>query len=211
MRTVGLVLRLLSLRPPRTREQFGGSMKLNVTSRNAAKKSESNQLRRSGAIPAVIYSKSGSSENIAIDAKEFSTLLRQVKPGHLATTRFELELAGSKSRPAIVKDIQYNPVNYDVVHIDFEILDDKHEINVNVPIECIGAMDCVGVKLGGVVRQVIRGLKVRCFPKDLPESFKLDIRNMSMRDCKRLKDLEIPNTVRPLVDLNEVVVVIAKR
>lgn len=186
-------------------------MKLNVTSRKAVKKSEGNQLRREGQVPAVIYTKGASSETIAIDAKEFSTLLRKVKPGHLATTRFELVGEGGKARHAIIKDIQYNPINYDVLHIDFELLDDKIQINVNIPIEFTGVADCVGVKLGGVIRQVIRGLKVRCFPKDMPESFQLDVRNMSMRDCKRLKDLEIPNTVRPLVDLNEVVVVIAKR
>lgn len=186
-------------------------MKLNVTSRTAAKKSEGNKLRREGQVPAVIYSKTGSSEPIAIDAKEFNTLLRKVQQGHLATTIFELVDATGKSRRAIVKDIQYNPVTYDVIHLDFEHLDDKIEINVNVPIEFTGVADCVGVKLGGVIRQVIRGLRIRCFPKDMPSSFKLDVLNMGMRDSKRLKDLDIPNTVRPLVDLNEVVVVIAKR
>ncbi len=185
-------------------------MKLNVTSRKAANKSESNQLRRQGLVPAVIYKKGETSETIAIDAKEFSTLLRGVKPGHLATTKFEL-VEGGKARLAIIKDIQYNPINYDVIHIDFELLDEKIQINVNIPIEFTGVADCVGVKLGGVIRQVIRGLRVRCYPKDMPESFTLDVKNMSMKDCKRLKDLDIPNTVRPLTDLNEVVVVIAKR
>lgn len=186
-------------------------MKLSVTSRKAVKKSESKQLRREGLVPAVIYTKGASSETIAINAKEFSTLLRKVKPGHLATTVFELEGQDGKSQRAIIKDIQYNPVNYDVVHIDFELLNDKIQINVNVPIEFTGVADCVGVKLGGVIRQVIRGLKVRCYPKDMPSSFQLDVQNMSMRDCKRLKDLDIPNSVRPLKALSEVVVVIAKR
>lgn len=186
-------------------------MKLNVTSRKAVKKSECKQMRREGLVPAVIYTKGASAETIAINAKEFSTLLRKVKPGHLATTVFELVGEAGKSQRAIVKDIQYNPVNYDVIHLDFELLDEKIQINVNIPIEFTGVADCVGVKLGGVIRQVIRGLKVRCYPKDMPASFQLDVQNMSMRDCKRLKDLEIPNAVRPLIDLNEVVVVIAKR
>ncbi len=186
-------------------------MKLNVTSRTAAKKGESKKLRRQGQVPAVIYSKTGSSEPIAIDTKEFNTLLRKVQQGHLATTVFELVEAQGKTRRAIVKDIQYNPINYDVIHLDFEHLDDKIEINVNIPIEFTGAVDCVGVKLGGVIRQVIRGLRVRCYPKDMPLSFKLDVQALGMRDSKRLKDLDIPNTVRPLADLNEVVVVIAKR
>lgn len=186
-------------------------MKLNIISRKAVKKSESNQLRREGFVPAVIYTKGESAEPIAVNAKEFSALLRTVKQGHLATSIFELVGSDGKTRRAIVKDIQYNPINYDVIHLDFELLDDKIQINVNVPIEFTGVADCVGVKLGGVIRQIIRGLKVRCFPKDMPASLQLDVQNMGMKECKRLKDLEIPNTIRPLMDLNEVVVVIAKR
>jgi len=186
-------------------------MKLDAIPRKAAKKSESNKLRREGFIPAVIYTKGESAEPIAINAKEYSNLLRTVRPGHLATTVFELVGSDGKSQRAIVKDIQYNPINYDVIHLDFEMLDDKVQINVNIPIEFTGAADCVGVKLGGVIRQTIRGLRVRCYPKDMPSSFELDVQSMGIKESKRLKDLEIPNTVRPLMDLNEVVVVIAKR
>ncbi len=72
-------------------------------------------------------------------------------------------------------------------------------------------MDCVGVKLGGVLRQVIRHVRVRCFPKDMPTFFELDISELGLKQSKRFSDIEIPKTVRPLVDLNEVVAVIVKR
>lgn len=186
-------------------------MKLSVTKRTAQKKSESKGLRRDGRVPAIIYVKGKEAEAIAVDRIEFGGLLRKVQPGHLPTTIFTLEEKGAKARKAIVKDIQYEPTTYDVIHLDFEELIDDVKVNVKVPIELIGVVDCVGVKLGGFLRQVIRHIRVRCLPKDLPASFPLDVKNMGQRDARRLKDLEIPETVRPLADLNEVAVLIAKR
>jgi large subunit ribosomal protein L25 len=134
-----------------------------------------------------------------------------MKPGRLSTTKFTLVDEKGQEKKCIVKEIQYHITTYEVIHLDFEELLDDVKVNVNIPIECVGVTDCQGIKLGGVLRQVIRSLRVECFPKDMPESFELDIRALALNDSKRLKDLNIAETVRPLADLNEVAVVIAKR
>lgn len=185
-------------------------MKLNISKRSANKKSDATQLRNLGKIPAIIYVRGQSSEPIAVDAKEFEVLLRNGKKGGLATTRMTLVGEG-KTRQVIVKEIQYHPTTYQIIHLDFEELIDGVKISVNIPIDCVGEVDCVGIKLGGVLRQVIRALRVECYPKDMPASFELDIRSLGLKQVRRLKDLVIPSEVRPLVDLNEVAVVIAKR
>jgi large subunit ribosomal protein L25 len=186
-------------------------MRLSVVNREAVKKREAKRLRRSKQIPAVLYARKEAGETIAVDAAEFAAALRQVTKGHLPTTIFTLIDAAGKERKAIVKDIQYNPVSYDVIHLDFEELLDEVPVSVKVPIECTGVADCVGTKLGGVLRLVIRHVKVRCLPKDLPQSFKLDVRNLNLRQTKRLSDIEMPHSVRPLMKLDEVAVIIAKR
>lgn len=186
-------------------------MKLKLYQRDAAGKSESKRLRREGKIPAVVYKHGSAGDSIAIENSEFNAFLRKVKPGRLSTSVFTLTGEDGKSFRVIVKDIQYNPINYNVVHLDFEELVEDVKVNVKVPIEFVGVVDCVGVKLGGVLRQVIRFLRVRCLPRDIPEVFLLDVKDLNQRESRRLKDLEIPNTVRPLSDLKEVVVVIAKR
>ncbi len=102
-------------------------------------------------------------------------------------------------------------MNYSVIHLDFEELHSDVPVTVKVPIEMTGVVDCIGVKLGGILRQVIRHVKVRCLPKDIPSCFYLDVKSLDLRQSRRLNDLEIPETLRPLVDLNEVAVLIAKR
>jgi len=186
-------------------------MTLKYQTRSSDKKSDVKKLRREGLIPSIIYSRGKNSSAIAVGTNEFSSLLRQVQPGRLSTTVFQLTDENSKQRRAVLKDIQYEPTTYRVIHLDFEELLDEHEINVKVPIECIGGAECPGVKLGGVLRQVIRYLRVRCLPKDIPTVFQLDVKALNNRESRRLKDLEIPNTVRPLANMNEVVVLIAKR
>ncbi len=185
-------------------------MKLKLLKRSAERKLDAKRLRREGLIPAVCYSKGKVGENIAVDATEFKSFLRQVLPGRLPTTIFSLVDQG-KERRVIIKDIQYNIINYDVISLDFEELHDNQHVNIKVPIESSGANECIGVKLGGVLRQVIRHVRVRCLPKDIPAFFTLDVTELQMSQSKRLSDIKWPETVRPLADLKEVAVVIVKR
>lgn len=186
-------------------------MQLKVFKREQAKKSESNRIRREGNIPAIVYVRGKPTESVIIDGVEFSTFLRTVKPGRLSTSIFVLKDESGKTRRAILKEIQYHPTSYKVQHLDFEELFDDVKVTLNVPIECTGVVDCIGVKLGGVLRQVIRKLRVRCLPKDIPDVFTIDVKDMAQNEKKRLAELSIPETVRPVANLNEVAIVIAKR
>lgn len=186
-------------------------MKLQTVKRAAKTKSEINELRREGMIPAVLYVRGQVGETLAVKAADFNAFLRSVKSGHLPTTIFVLVDEKGAERKVVVKEIQYNIINYSVIHLDFEGLVEDQKINIKVPIECIGQVECVGVKQGGVLRQVLRHIRVRCLPKDIPSHFDLDVSALAMRQTKKLKDLDIPEQVCPLVNVNEVVVTIVKR
>lgn len=185
-------------------------MKLNINRRSAAAKKEAKRLRRDGDIPAVLYGVGKQAENITVSAAEFETVLRQIKSGALPTVVFSLSLDGKETQ-ALLKDIQYDKTSYRVIHLDFEILDEKVPVNVNVPIYCTDVAACAGIKLGGQLRQVIRHVAVRCLPKDLPKEFLLSVKSLGIKQSKRLKDLVVPEGVKLLAPLNEVAVVIAKR
>lgn len=184
---------------------------ISIKNRPSEKKSQAKALRREGLIPAVIYHRSKEAETVSLNEQEFMTILRSIVPGRLSTTVFSLGLENGSSRKAILKDIQYNPVNYKVIHLDFEELIDDVHVNVKVPIEFLGVADCVGIKLGGFLRQVKRHMKVNCLPQDIPSHFQIDVREMKLYDSKRIGDLALPETLRPLTKLSDVVVVIAKR
>lgn len=185
-------------------------MKLTYFSRTVGKKGEINRLRREGCVPAVVYGQNQPVQPIYVKQNDVDAILRNMKPGMLATVQFEL-YDGQKTHKALVKEIQYHRTSYAVEHIDFMLLSDKVPVSVCVPIQLLGAADSVGVKLGGFVRQAIRSIKVSCLPKDIPLELTLDVREMQIAQSKRLSDLVIPAGVKPMAKMNEVAVVIAKK
>lgn len=186
-------------------------MKLNMIKRDAAVKSEVKKLRRSGYIPGVIYAKGQECVSVAVSAAEFDALLRSIQKGRLSTTVVSLVDEQGVVRRAIVKEIQYDVTSYEVINLDFEELHDNVPVNVKVPIEFLGVADCVGIKLGGVLRQVIRQVRVRCLPQQIPSNFTLDVSGLAIKQSLRLSDIAWPAELRPLANLDEVAVVIAKR
>jgi large subunit ribosomal protein L25 len=185
-------------------------MKLAVKQRVGEKKKDIKDIRRDGDVPAIIYFPKGQPEKLIVSGVEFGAVLRGMKPGQLSTTVFTLS-DGKKERRAIIKDIQYHPTSYSVLHIDFEELIDDVPVSVKVPVNCIGVADCVGIKLGGFLRPVSRYVKVKCLPKHIPAEFTVNVKDLGIRQSKRLKDIAMPTGVKPLERLEEVLVVIAKR
>jgi large subunit ribosomal protein L25 len=185
-------------------------MKLTVTQRTQLKKSDTKQIRREGNVPAVVYAPGKPCAPITLSGGEFSAILRGVQQGALPTTVFVLA-DGKQERRALIKDIQYNVTTYAVTHVDFVELADAVPVRVKVPIRCVNAALCAGVKLGGVLRQVIRSLEVECVPARLPAEFFIDVSGLSIGQSKRLSDMTLPEGVRPLARLEEVVVTVAKR
>jgi len=185
-------------------------MKLSVQQRVDQKKSDTKKIRREGNIPAILYSIGKVPEALIVNGSEFGAAMRGLKQGSLPTTVFLLSIGGKEMR-AIIKDIQYHLTTYNVSHIDFEELHDNIAVNVKVPINCTGVADCAGIKLGGFLRQVIRHVKVECLPKKIPEEFLVDVKDLGIRQSRRLSDITMPEGVKPLANLEEVVVIIAKR
>ncbi len=186
-------------------------MKLAIHKRNAGKKGENNKLRREGNIPAILYQDKGPGVPVQVKADEIKSVLRNIKAGLLSTTVFELAEAGSKSHKAIIKEIQYNVASYDVEHIDFALVSADKPVTVNVPIQMTGVADCAGVKLGGFLRQTIRTLKVSCLPKDIPQEFTVDVRDLGIGQSKKLSEIDLPSNVRPVGKMNEVAVIVGKK
>lgn len=185
-------------------------MELVVASRETDKKSLLKKIRQTGGIPAVIYSGGKSLANIVVDAHVFSKFLSSLESGALSSTIFSLSYEG-RTIKALVKDIQYHVTSYRVIHLDFEELIEDRDVKLKIPIRCINAVDCVGVKLGGSLRQVIRALRVVCKPKDIVPYLELDVRSLGLSQTRKLSDIQIPAGLRPITPLKEVAVTVSRR
>lgn len=185
-------------------------MELSVFKRESMKKGDTNKLRLTGNIPAVIYTPKGECENIYVRKNDFEGILKNLKEGRLSNTVLTLK-DGEKTQKVLVKDIQYHVTTYNILHLDFMAFEEDRLLKVKIPVECVGVEDCAGIKLGGVLRRVIRKLKVKCLPKDIPECLTVNVVDLVIGQAVKLKDIALPENITPLAKMEEVAVTIAKR
>lgn len=183
---------------------------LECESRKETSKGSLRRLRREGLIPYVIYSKGNEAVLGSLSKGEFVQAVRKLHPGFLTTAVFVLKDKQGVERKALVREVQYHPTTYDVVHIDFMEMEPNREVTVKIPVEMINTVDCVGVKLGGQLRYVMRHIKVRCLPAVLPSHFTIDVKDVNIRQSRRVKDIAIPAGVSCLAHESDVVLSVNK-
>ena len=184
---------------------------LTLSKRDTSSKSELTRIRRADDIPAVMYSSHQDSTTVTVSGAEYGAILRKVKEGYLPVTIFKLQFEG-KEYKALIKGVDYHKTTYDVVHIDFQILEDKTLVAVKIPVDFIGEADCEGIKLGGFLRKVMRHVKVRCLPKDIPQGgFPIDIKPLNIGQAAKVSDIKVSSSVKILANQEDVLCVIAKR
>ena len=114
------------------------------------------RIREKAEIPAVLYGKKEEGTALAIDAKELGAVL-STKRGR--NVMVNLKLDGKADVTAMFKEVQVHPVTGKVIHVDLYKVNMKEEIIVSIQTRIVG--EAPGVKLGGVLEQPLRTLKVK--------------------------------------------------
>jgi large subunit ribosomal protein L25 len=160
---------------------------LKVKKRTEFKKSISKELRKSGMIPGVIYG--SGSDNIPIVASEL-ILNPIINTSESRVINLELE-GEKKTTNCILKDLQYEPLNNQLIHFDLLVL--KKGESINIEINVILKETPIGVKEGGILQQVLHKLEVQCLPKDIPTHVELDVSELSIGDSIKVNSIKLEN------------------
>jgi len=174
--------------------------KLDVTRRSAEGSRSARRLRRSGRVPGVLYG--GGTEPIGFDAD--ARELRHALAGTGAV--LDLSIDGGKATPVVLKDAQRHPIRGETVHVDLLRVRLDQAIAAVVPLELLGTEEAEGVKLGGVLEQIIRELNVEALPTSIPESIVHDVGEMEIGDTILLSAIVVPEGVTLLDEVEETVV-----
>jgi large subunit ribosomal protein L25 len=124
-------------------------------------------------------------------------------------TIFTLALAGqNKTRAAMIKALQRDPVTERLVHVDFVRVDLDKAVRVNVPLRLLGLAE--GVKNeGGIMEFVHRQVEVECLPADIPEHLDVEVSALHVNQHLSVKDIPLTANVRILDDAETIVCVVA--
>jgi len=161
-----------------------------------------NELRRAGRIPGILYGPDVENMSVEIDEKEFKHI---ISTEHGENIIISLKVGSKKTVPVIVKEIQTHPVTSRITHVDFCQINLKQELEVEVPVEVEG--EAPGVKVeGGVLEHIIRSVKVRCLPTDIPDNFMLDVSGLNIGDGLKISDLPKKKGVEVLDDQETLII-----
>lgn len=162
-------------------------------------KSYAKRLRRDGLIPAIVY---GVNEPVSIQLNpEALHSLLNTKAG--SNVVFKLKVVGEKNtgRSVIVKDLNYNVMDDSFIHVDLLEISMDQSITVSIPIVLEG--ESVGIKMGGVLSQVLRELEVECLPVDIPEQIMLDISEVDIGGVLHVRDVALPENITLLNEVDD--------
>ena len=160
--------------------------KLNVDIRKEHGTSAARRTRLQNKVPAVVYHSGIEATPLSVDKISLNKALRT---GQMI---FEVNVE-DKNQFVLVKEIQYHPVTDEIVHIDFQKVKEDEKISLEVAIRSTG--EAQGVKLGGLLVQMLNSVTVKCRPAEIPEFLEIDVTDMEMNTNLFVKDITLPSDV----------------
>ncbi len=168
---------------------------LKVEPRAGVGKGAARAIRRKGLIPAVIYGDKKDPQPIAVD---YRLLWKEVQTGAFLSTVYVLDVAGQKVQ-AIPRDIQFDPVRDQPLHVDFLRLAKGARVSVEVPVHFVNEALCPGLKRGGAMNVVRHEIELSCPATDIPEAIEIDISKLDIGDSLHISDVTLPENVTPAI------------
>ena len=154
------------------------------------------RLRDAGHLPGVVYGHKEAIIPVTLPKKEVVNHLN--KGAHL----FDLTLDG-KAEKVLVKEVQYDHLGLEVIHVDFARVSLDEKVEVTVPLELKGTPK--GEEEGAVLQQIVNELELRCKVTDIPDVIRYDVSEMALHDVVHISDLKLPGNVKALQDADLVV------
>ena len=164
---------------------------------------ESRRLVATDHIPGVIYGHGMVPVKITVERRDLRVAL--AGPAGVNTI-LELQVGDAKY-PAIVKELQRDPVKRVVRHIDFMQISLTELITMDIPVHLTGTAKAV-LSEGGLVDATVNTIQIRATAANIPNEILIDVTAMGMQDVIRLSDVVLPNGVSAVGDPDLVVVTV---
>ncbi len=166
-------------------------------------KNASRRLRKEGRVPANLYGTGMENISLILDKKDIFDILRS-EAGE--NTIFKIAY-DSKTQDVMIKEIQTNPANDELLHVDLILIAMDKEIRITVPFVLTG--EPVGVKAeGGFVDFVTREIEIECLPKAIPENIEVDISDLHLHQSIKVDEISLPEGAKWVSDPETVIAMI---
>lgn len=177
------------------------TVQLAAQNRSQYGSSVARRLRRGGQVPGVVYGHKEATVAIAVSADELAKAVR------VGTHIFDLQLDG-KTETTLIKDVQWDPLGHDILHVDFTRISKDERVEVTVSLALRGTAP--GITAGGILVQPLHELTLECLATAIPDSIRVNIGTLQKGDVIHVRDLTLPEGVVAKDDPDAVVVQVSE-
>lgn len=170
--------------------------KLEGQARQAHGSRAAERLRRQDKIPGVVYGHRQEPQNVAVGARDLENLIEH--GSHV----IELSIDGS-AYSVLIRDVQFDPIGIDPIHVDFMRVDLNERVTVSVPLEFRGTP--VGTHAGGLFEEHLVDLEVETQVLQIPDSIRVHIGDLGVGDVLHVRDITLPPDVRAITAAEAIV------
>jgi large subunit ribosomal protein L25 len=166
------------------------------------------QLRKEKKTPVHLMGGGEASQALQSDTHALKHVLAQA-----GETRIINLIIGDEKKPrqVLVKDAQYNPLNDEILHVDFYEVKKGQKLEVEVPLVITG--EAPALKTAGTgLMQELEALNVEVLPDNIPNRIEVNVGSLANPgDVLRVKDIKVPDGVAVLNDADLPVVVVTMK
>jgi large subunit ribosomal protein L25 len=152
----------------------------------------SRRLRKTDKVPGIVYG-AGQPQLIELD---HNALYFALKKEAFHASLLEMELAG-QTQKVLLRDFQMHPWKQNVLHIDFQRVDETTRVHKKVPLHFSGEENSPAVKTDkSLVSHVATDIEVECLASKLPEFISIDLSGLTKNQSLKASELKLPEGIK---------------
>ena len=175
---------------------------LDASTRNTKSKGDVRSLRLKGDVPAIIYGGSEENKKVSISKKLLKFLLEKE---NFLSSIINLKLEG-KDQKVLPREIKYNVLTDDPIHVDFLRIIDGVKVRIEVPVQFINHEKSPGLKRGGVLNIVRRKIELKCPSEKIPEGITIDLDGVDIGESFKISSVKLEEDVIPTIQGRDFVI-----
>ncbi|WP_292033531.1 MULTISPECIES: 50S ribosomal protein L25/general stress protein Ctc [unclassified Brevundimonas] len=161
---------------------------LNVDVREGVGTGSARAVRRSGAVPGILYGGDKAPVSISVNEKDFRKSLYTGKLlGHLVTLKY-----GEETQPVIAKTVQFDPVSDRPLHFDLMRVDAKAPVKIEIAVHFKNADEAPFTRAGGMLEVVRHSVEIMVAADQIPEELVVDLKGREVGETIRMSDITLP-------------------
>jgi large subunit ribosomal protein L25 len=152
----------------------------------------SRRLRNTGKVPAIVYG--GELAPVSIEIVHNDVWLASQHEWFYSAI-LDLSLNGDVQK-VLLRDMQRHPFKQQILHLDFQRVDENKAIRVRVPLHFLNQEKSpAGKKAGILISHALNEVEISCLPKHLPEYIEIDLADLDVGGIVHLSEVKLPEGV----------------